>query len=209
MARRSLPTLAAAAQKALARGADTMSGRGRRDVGVFARAVGVSEETFLGYSARTRAQYIQAAKHGRTAKEERERVQTRRKERVRVRTEIRGDARWARILELRTELLAEGIRVIAGPLTGMDRLKYENLYSDDSLQAHVITYGFDYVVRRMEAQYRALREYNQSGGLKRETGRNNMMVKFGTVAVREFAASDAVEDDDERWYWYHASTVYM
>lgn len=184
-----------------------------REIGLLEKALGLDSGVFLGYSQRTRRRYVSGAKAGRTAKQTREREATlsrERKERKRasVPTSVRSDPRWARVLWLRDELRIEGINVTAGPNTAVDRIAAHDLYSDESLVQHVTVYGYPYVLDRMEHQLAAIQEYNQSGGMQRGVGRDAMMRQFGTRASRDFAASrDKFLDDDERWYWYHASQL--
>lgn len=182
-----------------------------REIGLLEKALGLGSGSFLGYSARTRRRYLSGAKAGRTAKQTREReVALSRAAKARKRASLpttpRQDPRWSRVLWLRDELRTEGINVTAGPATAVDRIAAHDLYSDDSLVQHVTVYGFPYVIERMEHQLRAIQQYNQSGGAQRSVGRDEMMRQFGTRASRDFAASrDKFLDDDERWYWYHAS----
>lgn len=186
-----------------------------REVGLLEKALGLDAGVFLGYSARTRRRYTAGAKQGRTAQQtrEHEREVTRaRNERkraaapTRAAKSVRADKRWQRVQYLRDELRIEGINVTAGPNTAVDRIAAHDLYSDESLIEHVKVYGYPYVLERMEHQLNAIQQYNQSGGLNRAIGRDEMMRQFGTRASRDFAASrDKFLDDDERWYWYHAS----
>lgn len=184
-----------------------------REVGRLEKALGLSGGTFLGYSERTRRRYVSGAKAGRTAKETREREAAlsrarRERKRAAVPTSVQNDPRWRRVLWLRDELRIEGINVTAGPNTAVDRIAAHDLYSDESLVQHVTVYGYPYVLQRMEHQLNAIQQYNQSGGMQRGIGRDQMMRQFGTRASRDFAASrDKFLDDDERWYWYHASML--
>lgn len=182
-----------------------------REIGRLEKALGLGQGSLLGYSARTRRRYVSGAKAGRTAKETREREaalnrQRRARKTATAAPTVRQDPRWQRVLWLRDELREEGINVTAGPATAVDRIAAHDLYSDDSLVQHVTVYGFPYVIDRMEHQLAAIQQYNQSGGARRSIGRDEMMRQFGTRASRDFAASrDKFLDDDERWYWYHAS----
>lgn len=182
-----------------------------REVGLLEKALGLGSGSLLGYSARTRRRYLSGAKAGRTAKETREREVTltraaKARKRAPAQATLRQDSRWTRVMWLRDELREEGINVTAGPNTVVDRIAAHDLYSDESLTQHVTVYGFPYVIDRMEHQLRAIQQYNQSGGARRSVGRDEMMRQFGTRASRDFAASrDKFLDDDERWYWYHAS----
>lgn len=184
-----------------------------RQVGLLEKALGLDSGAFLKYSPRTRRRYTAGGKAGRTAKETREREATLAKQRkARKRAvaapSVQSDPRWRRVLWLRDELRAEGINVTAGPATQVDRIGAPDLFSDDSLVEHVKVYGYPYVIERMEHQLRAIQQYNQSGGLNRSIGRDEMLRKFGTHISRDFAASrDEFFDDDERWYWYHASQL--
>lgn len=185
-----------------------------REVELLEKALGLSSGTFLGYSARTRRRYLEGAKKGRTAKQTRERERELKREAKYRKTRVvartpRQDPRWARVVYLRDELKAEGLVTYAGPDTQMDRLAWHDLYSDDSLVEHITVYGYDYVLERMEEQLQAIQEYNQSGGRSRTIGRERMMRQFGTRASRDFKMSrpDVFDDDDERWYWYHASML--
>ncbi len=185
-----------------------------REVRLLEKALGLDTGTFLGYSARTRRRYTEGAKAGRTAQQTRERETTLARERKQRKqatsgpTSVRGDPRWQRVLWLRDELRIEGINVLAGPNTATDRIAAHDLYSDESLVQHVTVYGYPYVLQRMEHQLAAIQQYNQSGGANRTIGRDEMMRQFGTRASRDFAASrDKFLDDDERWYWYHASQL--
>lgn len=189
-----------------------------REVALLEKALGLDAGVFLGYSARTRRRYTAGAKAGRTAKQTREReaaVARERKERKRAAVptsaprSVQSDPRWQRVLYLRDELRIEGINVTAGPNTAVDRIAAHDLFSDESLVQHVTVYGYPYVLDRMEHQLRAIQQYNQSGGMNRSVGRDEMMRQFGTRASRDFAASrDKFLDDDERWYWYHASQLH-
>jgi|SRR5215210_4387621 len=182
-----------------------------RQVGLLEKALGLTTGSLLGYSERSRRRYLSGAKAGRTAKETRERETTltrerRERKKTVVAPTVQGDPRWQRVMWLRSELRAEGINVIAGPATVVDKIAAHDLYSDESLVQHVKVYGFPYVIGKMEHQLRAIQQYNQSGGARRSVGRDEMMRQFGTIASRDFAASrDKSLDTDERWYWYHAS----
>ena len=218
MPRRPLPNLAKAARRAAQGDVTAQPKRVQRDVGVFARAIGVTPETFYGWSLSTRLKYIRAAEHGRTATDERARLRTQRavsdaKKRSKTTPGtgggVKGDNRWARVKFLQREMEIEGLNTTPGPETGVDRLGYEDLYSDESLVAHITTYGYPYVLDRMEHQYRAIREYNTQGELRATIGQDEFRTRFGHLARRDFAASDAVADDDERWYWYHANSLHF
>lgn len=185
-----------------------------KQVSLLEKALGLQAGAFLGYSPRTRRRYTAGAKAGRTAAQtrEREREVTRqrkaRKAAIPAPT-VQSDPRWQRVLYLRDELRIEGINVTAGPNTAVDRIASHDLFSDVSLVEHVRVYGYPYVISRMEHQLRAIQQYNQSGGFNRSIGRDEMMRQFGTRASRDFAASrDKFLDDDERWYWYHASQLH-
>ena len=215
MPRKSLEQRAQEVTKLLAgRQLDALPKYVLRQVELLEKGLGLSSGTFLGYSARTRQRYISGAKAGRTAKQTREReAQAKRESRARktriVAATPQQDPRWKRVLHLRSELQAEGINVVAGVHTQMDRMGHHDLYSDASLVEHVKVYGFTYVIERMEHQLAAVQQYNQSGGRDRGIGRDAMMQQFGTAASRDFAASRSkFLDDDERWFWYHASMLH-
>lgn len=184
-----------------------------KQVGLLEKALGLNAGAFLRYSPRTRRRYTAGAKGGRTAAQTREREREVARERKARKAAIpaptvQSDPRWRRVLWLRDELRIEGINVTAGPNTAVDRIAAHDLFSDASLIEHVRVYGYSYVISRMEHQLSAIQQYNQSGGLQRGIGRDEMMRQFGTRASRDFAASrDKFLDDDERWYWYHASQL--
>lgn len=214
MARKTLAQRAEqVASMLVGRNVDALPKYVQKQVLLLEKALGLGEGSFLGYSERTRRRYISGAKAGRTAEQtrarEREVSRVRREaKRAKPSTSVRGDARWARVVWLRDELREEGINVTAGPATQVDRIAAHDLYSDESLVQHITVYGYPYVLERMEHQLRAIQQYNQSGGMQRGIGRDAMMQQFGTHASRDFAASrDKFLDDDERWYWYHASLL--
>ena len=215
MARRSLQTLAVAARQVRSGDVSAQPKGVQRDVGVFARAIGVTPETFYGWAPSTRLKYIRAAEHGRTVAQERARLRTQRavseaKKRSKgAPSGVQADSRWARVKFLQSEMEIEGLNTTPGPETGIDRLGYEDLYSDESLIEHIKVYGYPYVLDRMEQQYRAIREYNTQGELRATIGQDEFRSRFGHLARRDFAASDAVADDDERWYWYHANSLHF
>lgn len=183
-----------------------LSKTGRQEQDRFARAIGVDPAKFASYKPSTKRRYIRAAQKGQTAAQYRAQEKDKRQRRQAAR---QRDPRWTRIDDLVKELKAEGMVVIAGEHTLTDRLDYEDLYSDESLRAHVEIYGFDYVIARLEHQYRALRQYNTSQGRNRSIGRAEMMRQFGTTVQRDFRASGFdFTDNDERWFWYHATSVY-
>lgn len=178
------------------------------------KALGLDRD-FLSYSTRSRQRYIQAAKQGRTAAQQRqvERQVRRQRESTklpRAAASIKGDHRWKRVTSLVRELKTEGMNVRKGDNTYTDDLDYDDLYSDESLEAHIRVYGYPYVVGRLEHQYAAIRQYNTSGGKARSLGRDDMRKQFGTLARRDFAASErSGYTTDERWFWYHASGSWM
>lgn len=217
MPRRSLQNLAKAARQARSGDVAAQPKGVQRDVGVFARAIGVTPETFYGWAPSTRLKYIRAAEQGRTAAQERARVRTVRAVKSAKKrsmgperpTGVKADPRWARVRYLQREMEIEGLNTTPGPETGVDRLGYEDLYSSESLVAHITTYGYPYVLDRMEQQYRAIREFNTQGELRATIGQDEFRGRFGHLTRRDFAASDAVADDDERWYWYHANSLHF
>lgn len=183
----------------------------------FARSIGYDPDKFNSLKPATKRRYINAARKGQNASEYRRSQYEKRRMRdatrqTRVQSSqlVTSDARWARVQYLVTELKAEGMVVVAGEHTLTDSLDYEDLYSDASLQEHIIVYGWDYVLARLEHQYRAIRQYNTSGGLNRSIGREEMLRTFGTTVQRDFRATAYnFADDDERWYWYHATSYFV
>lgn len=195
------------------RSVDQLPPSTRSEVDRLARQMGTTPDTFAGWSERTRRRYLAAARRGETVDQvraaDRAKARTRR-ERKRAVTPPTGvgpeKVLWDRINYLVSELKAEGINVVRGDLTLTDRLDYEDLYSPDSLRDHVEMYGFDYVIARLEHQLRAIQQYNKSGGRNRSIGRAEMMRRFGTTVQKDFRATAYnFSDDDERWFWYHAS----
>lgn len=186
-----------------------------KQIELFERALGLTPSAFLSYSKRTRQRYVGAARKGRTAKQQREyenelkRARVARKRAGMPATTVQGDPRWKRVQHLKRELVIEGMIVLKGSDTQTDRLDFIDLYSDDSLVSHITVYGYPYVLDRLEHQFRAIRQYNTSGGKSRSIGRKGMEAKFGTTNRRDFAASPkAFYNEDERWYWYHATHYY-
>jgi len=217
VARRPLSNLADVIGKALVKPVAEWTKRAQRDLAVFSRAIGVAPETFAGYAPSTQRKYVAAAKKGRTASEERARVREVRKARAEKKkreqqptgvskTSIRNTVEWRRLIAVRDELYAEGLNDEAGPDTAMDSIGARKLYEDESLEAHIRIYGIDYVIEHAESQLAALQQYNQSQGRDRTLGRQRMMAKFHSLDKEVFGASAAVEDEDERWYWYHSSS---
>lgn len=179
---------------------------------LLAKQMGVTEERLRSYKPSTRSKYMSAAKKGLTAQQMRERDRTLR--RLRKKTPVSPKRRadlnrdWSVITRLRDKLFEEGIRVTDDDgIAKRDRLDFFDLYSDESLRAHLRTYGFDYVRTHMEGQLQAIKQYNQSGGRERIIGRRRLQAAFGTVAVRQLRASQT-HDEDERWFWYHARLHY-
>lgn len=211
MARRPLPNLADVIGKALVKPVAEWTKRAQRDLAVFSRAIGIAPETFAGYAPSTQRRYVAAAKKGRTAEQERARVREVRAARRVKQRESRNlpsaGPEWRRLIGVREELYAEGLNDEAGPDTAMDSIGARKLYEDDSLEAHIRVYGIEYVIDHAESQLAALKQYNQSQGRDRTLGRQRMMAKFHSLDKEVFGASAAVEDEDERWYWYHSSSA--
>jgi hypothetical protein len=214
MARRPLPILADVIAKALVKPIGEWSKRAQRDLAVFSRAIGITPEQFTAYAPSTRKKYISAARAGRTAAEERARVREQRKERENRKrrstaptpgTGIRNDPRFAELQRIRDELYEEGYNDEAGDLTQTDSIAALKLYSDDSLEEHVKVYGFDYVLDHARGQLAAVQAYNRND---RSVGQARIMERFHALDLEAFAASAAVEGEDERWYWYHTSTLH-
>ena len=212
MARRPLPTLADVISKALVKPVAEWSKRAQRDLATFSKAMGIAPETFAGYAPSTQRKYISAARQGRTAAQERERVRevrrVRKQRNLPPRTGgsgIRNDPRWRQLIEIRDKLYEEGFNDTANDFTKTDQVDAPNLYSDESLEKHITIYGYDYVIDHASSQLEAVQAYNRND---RGVGRARIMERFHTLDLEAFAASAAVEDEDERWYWYHASTLH-
>lgn len=154
----------------------------------FTRAIGIDVEKFIGYAPSTRQRYIRAAKKGRTAAQERERVKLQRQERQRKRKDvgIPVDPRLIEIESLR-EWLDERIETAQGPRTITDDIDADILLSRDSVNEHIQVYGIQYVL----SQLRGMKAGYQDTGL-------------GSERWRGFKASEHMPDHpDERWFWYH------
>ena len=201
MARRPLPILAEAIANALVKPIGEWSKRAQRDLAVFSRAIGITPEQFTAYAPSTRKKYVNAARAGRTAAQERERVRVQRKERTErkkreqvtgtgVGNGIRNDPRFRELQRIRDELYEEGYNDEAGDLTQVDSIGAPKLYADDSLEEHIKVYGFDYVLDHARGQLAAVQAYNRND---RSVGQARIMQRFHALDLEAFAASAAVE----------------
>lgn len=159
----------------------------RTQVERFARAIGVDVEKFIGFAPSTRQKYIRAAKKGRTAAQERERVKLQRQERKRRKdVGLPVDPRLIEIEQLR-DWLDERIETTQGDRTITDDIDADILLSRDSIREHIQVYGVQYVL----SQLRGMKSGYQDTGL-------------GGERWRGFKASEHMPDHpDERWFWYH------
>lgn len=162
------------------------------------KAMGLSREQFARYKPSTRLKYVRAARQGRTASAERERVKTQRvarqqRKNAQARTTSRAQsdkmlAQQDRIQELRRTLIYEyGMNTVADENTHVDAIAARVLLSQESLNEHVARYGYDYVLRRLEGMLRAV-ETQGVGAEQWNTFMNSLKDK----------------GDDERWFWYHS-----
>lgn len=213
MARRPLPNLADVIGKALVKPIAEWTKRTQRDLAVFSRAIGVTPEQFTAYAPSTQRKYVAAAKKGRTAAQERERVRGVRAARVERKKQetqtapsnVRNDPRFRELQQIRDRLYEEGFDDRAGDLTQTDDINAYRLYADDSLVEHVKIYGFDYVLDHARTQLASVEAYNRND---RSVGRDKMFQRMRALDLEALAASAEAEGEDERWYWYHASTLH-
>lgn len=154
----------------------------------FTRAIGIDVDKFIGYAPSTRQRYIRAARQGRTATQERERVKAQRRQRAERKAAIPSivDPRYAEIEDLRA-WLDERVETSRGNRTITDDIDADMLLSHDSISEHIQVYGVNYVLR----QLRGMKAGYQDTGL-------------GADRWRGFKASESMPDHpDERWFWYH------
>lgn len=199
MARLDLATRAGRLAENLAgRSLDALPKYLQRDLERFARAIGIEPATFIGYAPSTRQRYIRAARQGRTAAQERERV----REQRRVRAERKKaqppdqpnvDRRIAEIKRLQQWLIEWGIDTTRGEHTQVDVLRSQVLLSDEAIEAHIRTYGVNYVLEHLRAMKLGARDK-----------------RVATARWQAFKASDFYpdEEEDERWFWYHAVSLH-
>jgi hypothetical protein len=195
MARLDLSTRATRLANSLAgRSIDALPKYLQRDLERFTRAIGIDVETFTRYAPSTRQRYIRAAKQGRTAAQERERVRAQRAARPKkTKTEKTGGIKTRRqhIKDLQKWMIAHGMDATRGEFTKMDDLRSENLLSDDAIDAHIRVYGEEYVYVHLLQMKNAMIDK-----------------RFATAQWQAFKASDYYVDDvDERWWWYHSSAI--
>lgn len=197
MARLSLSTRASRLQMRLAgrdlTNAESLPKTIRTEIERFARAAGIPLAQFLGYKPSTQQRYIRAAKKGRTAPQERQRVReqakARQREKAKPKEQPPGESvKMRQIWRIRDELKRRGVDTTKGDRTATDRLDYPDLLSDDSIRAHVSVYGETYVLKHLKDMLKAIDDKN-----------------FAVDRWHAFQASPAVPDDDERWFWYHTS----
>jgi len=189
MARRlSLAERAERSARLLSRDLGNLPKTARRELERLTDAIGISVEQFIAYKPSTRKRYIQAAKKGRTAAQERERVRTQRVERAKRKRFIGGepDPRRVEIERLR-RWLDERVDTSRGNRTVVDDIEADVLLSPDSIESHISVYGVDYTLRQLRGM--------KAGYDELDTGQSRW---------RSFKASEAIPDHpDERWYWYH------
>lgn len=162
----------------------------QKQVNAFVKAIGIDAERFIGYAPSTRQRYIRAARQGRTAAQERERVRVQRQERKRRKLPPREgpgvDLRRAEIERLRA-WLDERIDTHRGPITETDYLEEDILLTPDSIENHIRVYGEDYVLTQLRGMQNSYNDPN-----------------VGNIRWHGFKASEVMPDHpDERWYWYH------
>lgn len=184
------------AQELAGRSLDTLPKYVQRDLERFTRAIGIDVATFTGYAPSTQTRYIRAAKKGRTAAQERERVREQRKARAATKKEQAptGDvAKRREIKELQKWLIEWGIDTTKGKYTQVDKVRAEVLLSDEGISAHIRVYGVDYVLQHL----RGMKE----GAIDK---------RVATSRWQAFKASDFYpdEEEDERWFWYHAISLH-
>lgn len=200
MARLDLATRAGRLAENLAgRSLDALPKYLQRDLERFARAIGIEPTTFIGYAPSTRQRYIRAARQGRTAAQERERV----REQRRVRAERKKaepakvvsleQRKYDEIKQLQQWLIEWGIDTTRGEHTQVDVLRSQVLLSDEAIEAHIRTYGIDYVLQHLRDMKLGARDK-----------------RVATSRWQAFKASDFYpdEEEDERWFWYHAVSLH-
>jgi hypothetical protein len=188
-----------------ARLADNLAGRSmdalpkylQRDLDRFTRAIGIDVATFTGYAPSTRRRYIHAAQQGRTAAQERARVREQRKAREVKKQSVKvvsaDQRKLDEIRKLQKWLIEWGIDTSKGQYTQVDKVRAEVLLSDEGISAHIRVYGIDYVLEHL----RGMKE----GAIDK---------RVATARWQAFKASDFYpdEEEDERWFWYHAVSLH-
>lgn len=195
MARLDLSTRAARIAESLAgRSLDALPKYLQQDLERFTRAIGIDVNTFTGYAPSTQRRYINAAKKGRTAAQERERVRQQRAARPKKpkRTVPARKTKLEQITELQQWLLRHGLNTELGTYTKTDNLRSQVLLSDEAIEAHVRVYGEQYVLDHLKNMKEAMIDK-----------------RFATARWQAFKASEYYQDDvDERWWWYHSSALH-
>lgn len=150
----------------------------------FTDAIGIDFEKFVGYKPSTQKRYIRAARQGRTAEQERQRVKE-----VRAAKRERSPAVSTRAAEIESLRLwlDDRIETTRGMRTITDELDVDTLLSAESIELHIDVYGETYVRDQLRAMKKS---YIDTG--------------HGGDRWRAFNASSAMPDHpDERWFWYH------
>lgn len=202
MARLSLATRAARYGTFLNSDPGSLSTRNRGERDKLLRAMGISASQWDSYAPSTRRKYLNAAKRGQSASDERSRVREQRKNRPKQRGRRKGlglKSKRDEIEELRQRLVNEGMDTSQGlGDVETDELDSAVLLSRSAVDDHIRYYGEDYVLKHLTEMWDTLDQYLQGNR------------DVGTFRWRRFKATPLYRrNEDERWFWYHPSPYAM